>query len=337
MTVIKKLITVFGGTGNQGSAVVRSLLSHKDHIFEVRVITRDRESPKAQEIAKLGAELVVADGRDRKQTTAAFQGSWGVFINSNSDGPDDEDSLDGPNIYDLDTAILDAAEMANVEHVVYSSAANIHRATKGRIHISGFDCKSLAEDYARSQKKFTTFVPVLPASFMECWGEESFCRVWGGFPWYRDGREKVTLAIPPYGGDGQMPWVSLEDDFGDIVHGIFLNPSRYNGNHVQAISQTISFEDLAAAFTEATGTAVDYQPLASWTKVHDDGTHLCRESRMMFFYMNFCGGKWYAEYATDTTAAIECKRAAREAQGHSADNLVNFKQWFTKGAANHRE
>lgn len=88
---------------------------------------------------------------------------------------------------------------------------------------------------------------------MECWGEESFCRVWGGFPWYsEDTNQTVVLAVPPYGGDGRMPWVSLNDDFGDIVHGIFLDPQETHGKHVQAISQMIQFQDLAAEYSEGT-------------------------------------------------------------------------------------
>ncbi|KKK12926.1 hypothetical protein AOCH_000471 [Aspergillus ochraceoroseus] len=363
MTVTKKLITVFGGTGNQGTSVVRSLLAHKDQLFQVRVITRDPESSKAQELAKLGAEIVLAEGSDRSQTTAAFKGSWGAFINSNSDGPNDEDSIEKPTPYDLDVAVLDAAEAAGVQHIVYSSAASPHRATKGRINLTGFDYKTYAEEYARSEKSFTTFTAVLPASFMECWTQECFCQIWGGFPWYRNGQKEVVLAVPPYGGDGRMPWISVQDDLGDIVHGIFLNPQRYDQKQVQAISQLIKLEDMAKELTKgelllrtipwpsskgyphvvhesykehvATGTPVRYQQLASWRDVPHDGSHLREEARLMFFFMNFCGGKWFAEHASDDTAARECKQAAVEARGCSTGNLTTFKEWFTRESANH--
>lgn len=71
--------------GNQGSAVVRSLLLNKENTFEVRVITRDINSTVAKELHGLGAKIVCADGRDHDQLTAAFLGAWGAFINSNSD------------------------------------------------------------------------------------------------------------------------------------------------------------------------------------------------------------------------------------------------------------
>lgn len=72
--------------GNQGRAVVQSLLSHRDRIFEARVVTRDPTSPQALEVAGLGASLARADGFNRAEIAAALEGSWGVFINSNSDG-----------------------------------------------------------------------------------------------------------------------------------------------------------------------------------------------------------------------------------------------------------
>ena len=85
MTIQQKLVTVFGGTGNQGSAVVRSLLQNHGQAFKVRVITRDSSSAKALAVAELGAELVQAENLNRGEMVAAFENSWGAFINSNSD------------------------------------------------------------------------------------------------------------------------------------------------------------------------------------------------------------------------------------------------------------
>jgi uncharacterized protein YbjT (DUF2867 family) len=81
----RKVVTVFGGTGSQGSSVARSLLAHKDGLFNVRVITRDPSSDKAKAILAEGVELVEANGFNHGQMVAAFAGSWGAFINTNSD------------------------------------------------------------------------------------------------------------------------------------------------------------------------------------------------------------------------------------------------------------
>lgn len=128
------------------------------------MITRDPQSDKAKAIASLGAELVQADGFNSDEMTNALAGSWGLFINTNSDdevGFQSEfsglvirrltqilyeqalKSLDGPSDYDLGVSVIDSAEKASVQHVVYSSGPSITNATKGRMHIEGFESRKI--------------------------------------------------------------------------------------------------------------------------------------------------------------------------------------------------
>ncbi|RAH51238.1 NmrA/HSCARG family protein [Aspergillus brunneoviolaceus CBS 621.78] len=326
-----KIITIFGGTGNQGGSVARSLLAHKDGRFHVRVITRDPSSDRAKAIAADGASLVQADGFNREQMAAALAGSWGVFINTNSD---DEalKSLDGPSDYDLGAAVIDAAEEAGVPHVVYSSGPSITNATKGRIHLEGFETKYHVEQYARA-KSFKTFTPVLCASFMECFFYEPFSDAFGGFPWTPNPKTgDIVFSTPPYGGRGDMPWVSVEDDVGDIIHGIFLNPSEYDRVLVQVTSQQITMPDIAASYAKATGIPARYEEMPSWTSIQPNGTRCRDETRLIFWMMNACGGRWFAEHESDNTASIKLKNAALEARGQEG-GLITFEEWFKKAHA----
>lgn len=77
------LITVFGATGNQGGSVVRSLLQNP--AFRVRALTRNPSSDAAKKLADAGAEVVGANGFSSEDMGKAFHGSWGVFVNINSD------------------------------------------------------------------------------------------------------------------------------------------------------------------------------------------------------------------------------------------------------------
>lgn len=56
----KKIITVFGATGNQGGAVVQIFLNDPKLKTEwaVRGVTRDVTKGSAMELAKLGVEVV---------------------------------------------------------------------------------------------------------------------------------------------------------------------------------------------------------------------------------------------------------------------------------------
>jgi uncharacterized protein YbjT (DUF2867 family) len=82
-----KIITVYGATGSQGGSVVTSLLQSKTGAFSVRGITRNTASEKSQALAKQGVEMVQADGLNKQQIVAALKGSWGFFVNTNSEDP----------------------------------------------------------------------------------------------------------------------------------------------------------------------------------------------------------------------------------------------------------
>lgn len=49
-----------------------------------------------------------------------------------------------------------------------------------------------------------------------------------------------------------MPLISIADDFGDIVHGLFLDPEQNNGKVVQAFSDMVKFDDIVKQFSEGT-------------------------------------------------------------------------------------
>ena len=65
-------VVVIGATGQQGGAVVKSLLE-RGH--EVRAVTRSTESAKARELANAGVTLVRASLEDTAALTKALEGS----------------------------------------------------------------------------------------------------------------------------------------------------------------------------------------------------------------------------------------------------------------------
>jgi uncharacterized protein YbjT (DUF2867 family) len=62
----KKTIAVVGANGAQGGGLVRAILNDQKQEFTVRAITRDVNSDKAKELARLGAEVVAANVDDLK-------------------------------------------------------------------------------------------------------------------------------------------------------------------------------------------------------------------------------------------------------------------------------
>lgn len=62
----QRTIAVMGATGAQGGGLARAILNDPSAGFTVRAITRDVNSDKAQELVRLGAEVVAADLDDPK-------------------------------------------------------------------------------------------------------------------------------------------------------------------------------------------------------------------------------------------------------------------------------
>ena len=54
--------------------------------------------------------------------------------------------------------------------------------------------------------------------------------------------------MPRWGGNEEMPLISVVHDYGNIVHSVFLQPEKYNGQLVQGISQSATATQLVETF-----------------------------------------------------------------------------------------
>lgn len=98
------------------------------------------------------------------------------------------------------------------------------------------------------------------AWFLENYLDSAYAGIFGGFPLVKDDEGFLTYRIPIWGGYEDTPWISVTDDLGDIVHGIFLNPDRWNGRLVQANGDIASFGDIIAKFTKGSSPTPTFSP-----------------------------------------------------------------------------
>lgn len=63
-TIQKKIITVFGATGNQGGSVINTILSHPElsKQFDLRGVSRNLSSDKAIKLKAKGVDMVIVSG-----------------------------------------------------------------------------------------------------------------------------------------------------------------------------------------------------------------------------------------------------------------------------------
>lgn len=111
--------------------------------------------------------------------------------------------------------------------------------------------KYKTEQYAKESGKFQTVTPINAAWYLENFLAKEIAPAFGGFPFFPDDEGYLSYKVPHWGGDNRVPYLSITDDYGDIVHGVFLDPTRWKGQVIQAMSDMITFDELAANFEES--------------------------------------------------------------------------------------
>lgn len=228
MTIPDKQVLVFGATGNMGGAAARELLARG---WQVRAVSRNPQSEKAQALAALGAEVVRADMDDRASLEAAFADMTRVFSVQNwaTSGVDGE--------IRQGKLVAEVAKAAGVTHLVFGSAG-VGQPDTGVPH---FDCKVVVERYMRNELGLPVTV-IRPGPFMELMTGKTFfppLAAWGVMP-------KIV------GWETPLPWTAV-DDIGAAIATAFENPDKWIGRDINLISDVASMRDCQQAFKAITG------------------------------------------------------------------------------------
>ena len=224
-----KLILVSGITGRQGGAVARELLSRG---YRVRGLTRNPESERAQQLARLGVEMVKGDFNDINSLNQATQGVYGVFSVQNFWEHGKQAEITQGNNF------ADAAKQAGVSHFVYSSVASADKNTG----IPHFDSKYEIEKYIQSiQLPYTIIRPV---SFMENW-EYSRADIENG------------VIYGPLPAETLHQHIAVKD-IGRFAAEAFDNPVEWLGRSIDIAGDEYTQREIARVFSQITGKEVKY-------------------------------------------------------------------------------
>ncbi|KAF7588832.1 NmrA-like domain-containing protein 1 [Aspergillus hancockii] len=327
MAVDTKVVTVFGATGQQGSSVVRSL--SKNPLFQVRCITRDPSSKRAKALASPNVEVVRADGFNKSELLAAFTGSWAAFVNTNSEDPDL--LAMGKTDEDLGSNVICCAAQAGVKHLVYSSGPSAKELTNGALSIPALDMKARVEKLACATSTFQSVTPIIAAWFMENFRHEGMSDLFGGFPLVPDHEGYLTFKMPLLGGKEDFPWISITDDFGDLVHGVLLNPMRWNRRVIQATSAILPPAEVVNTFISVTGKKARFIPLTSPNELETHGVESYEMERDIFFFSQLREGEYFCNGPTEIETAALLKKAAFKAKGNRGrDVLTTVREYFER-------
>jgi uncharacterized protein YbjT (DUF2867 family) len=247
----KKVIAVVGATGAQGGGLVRAILNDTSGEFAARAITRDVNSPKAQELVRMGAEVVAADVDDVESLKRAFTGAYGAFCVTFfwAHFSPEKEAAEAANM-------AMAAKHAGLQHVIWSTLEDTRRwiplsddrmpTLKDKYKVPHFDAKGEANQ---------VFVDLgLPVTLLHT----SF--YWDNFIYFGlgpkpgpDGVLAITLPM----GDKRLPGIAAED-IGKCALGIFKAKGEFVGRSIGIAGGHLTGAQFASDFSRALGREVRY-------------------------------------------------------------------------------
>jgi uncharacterized protein YbjT (DUF2867 family) len=250
-----KIVAVVGATGAQGGGLVRAILGDQSEDFVVRAITRDLESPKAQDLARSGAEVVQADLDDFDSVRKAFDGAYATFCVTffwahYSPAKELAQAL----------TMARAAKEAAVHHAIWSTLEDTRRwiplsdsrmpTLMGQYKVPHFDAKGEANRFFVDQGVPTTF---LLTSFY--WDN----LIHFGLEPKKGPDGRLALTFPM--GDKKLPGIAAED-IGRCAYGIFKRGAELTGKTVGISGQHLTGAQMASALSDALGREVRYNSVS---------------------------------------------------------------------------
>lgn len=304
----KKIITVIGATGSQGGGVARAILSDPSSDFAVRAVTRDPDSPKAQELAKLGAELVQADLDSPGTVQKALDGAYGAYFVTffwAHFSPEKETAEA--------RSFAEAAKAAGIQHAVWSTLEDVRNwypleddrmaTLNGKYKVPHFDGKGEGDRYFTESGVPTTFYR---AAFY-----------WDNFIGFGSGPSrgedrKLVLTLPL--ADARMGGIASED-IGKCAYGVFKRPDLV-GQTIGVAGEVLTGQQMAAELAEALGEPVEYRPF-TFDQFRSLGFPGAEDLGNMFQF--YAEQQDYLDDARSVTLARELN-----------PELQTFRQWLSK-------
>ncbi|RFU75206.1 nadp-binding [Trichoderma arundinaceum] len=241
-------IFVIGGTGVQGVPIVKALVADKK--YQVRVLTRDTSSRRANDLLALGnVELLQGTFANESTLRDGFRGCDGAFVNIDGFNTGEKTEM----YWAIRTYEIAIEE--GIKFFVYGSIPYV-------LKIGGYDSKFnaghmngkgrigqwiLSQNIENRERMGASLFTVGPYIDMTIGAQTPMT------PTIEDG--VITWRVPL--GDGLMPLGSLED-CGHYVRWQFDNPERANGMDLITAIAPVGFNDLAVAFEHATGHQAQY-------------------------------------------------------------------------------
>ncbi|KAF7343301.1 NmrA domain-containing protein [Mycena venus] len=238
------IITIFGATGTQGSAVLEAVLA--DGKYTPRAVSRSLDSTQSKALIARGVEVVVGNLWDKESLKDAIRGSDAVFGNTNFWSPDVFPAdPQGKGEITQGKNLVDAAKEVGVKFFIYSSLPSATKESNGEFkHLYHLDNKAAIEDHLRASG-----VP------FACLGTASFTENLWNFGYLKKTDTGYTVPIPIVGPDSIHAQTWIGHDLGQAAVALlthYTDPSKnVLGKFYPVVSFRCTYPELAKAIAGA--------------------------------------------------------------------------------------
>ncbi|TVY41185.1 NmrA-like family domain-containing protein [Lachnellula subtilissima] len=233
----KKILVVFGATGNQGGSVIGSILNDPTTAaqFEIFGVTRDSSKPAAIALAERGVKL--ADLDDKESLRLVVKGAYAVFAVTN-----------WQEVMNKEREVQQGNNIADIAKLSKRIVSN-NKYTK----VFHFDSKAVVEEHIRSLG--------IPATFLHLGIFMNF--LLSNIIPTSEGAKSYNLAFP-FPPDTKIPLISVNKDTGAYVKHILLNRETFLGRQVSACENEYTPTEIVSILKKVGG--VDISLPADYTE-----------------------------------------------------------------------
>jgi nucleoside-diphosphate-sugar epimerase len=295
-------IVVFGGTGAQGTPIVRDLLSSKVWNVRIPIKNPEAEADRVNEFVENGADVVKCDWNDFTAVERCLDGAYACYLNLN---------YFDPNLREREEIvakqIMQIAKAKGVMHMIYSALPQVDFITHGDVRLPQFSMKGKAMDFCKTLGfRYLSFV--LPSFYYSNW--------FAFFPPRKLEDGSLLWSIPGEG-NGFSSYDAC-DDTGRCVRAILENPEVYNGKLVCIQGDHLTVREAMDEISKCVNLNVKCQFL-DYENYCTLGGH--RENAEMF--------KWFDKYGFFGPCAQskDCVLWNKERD----PNMRSFSEWLQTG------
>ncbi|KAJ7290006.1 NAD(P)-binding protein [Mycena rebaudengoi] len=243
------LVAVVGATGVQGGSLVKALAaSHR--LYRVRGFTRDATKQSAQELLKIGVDVVELDInlQNANAVHAAFRGADMAFLMTNF-----WDHCDKQREIDEGKLLIDAVKSAGVSRVVWSGLESPSKVSNGKyVNVLHFDGKAEVTEYG-----MTSGIPLV--NIETGFYAENIVNLTA----FRTKEADGTIVIAfPANATSVLPVIDAGNDYGLFVLRALEAENFPVGTDVCTTSEDITIGEMARQLADITGIKIVYRELS---------------------------------------------------------------------------